>query len=252
MDKIRAVIVDDERPARTRIRELLERTSDIAVVGEYADGAAALAGIPSDAPDLLFMDIQMPEMDGFNVIAGLDSGSIPTTIFVTAYDRYALKAFDVHALDYLLKPFSDERFEVALGRARSTLRRNESGMVGRAIEAILASRSALDRIAVKTTDRTYFVKTARIDWIEAAGAYVQLHAQGKTHLVRSSISGLEERLDSRQFIRIHRSAIVNVDAIAELRPLYHGEQIVVLEDGKELKLSRTYRSRLQDRLDRPV
>ncbi len=252
MNSIRAFIVDDEPPARTRVRELLALESDIKIAGEFASGSKAIQAINADPPDLLFLDVQMPEIDGFGVLAALSDDKIPVTIFVTAYDKYALKAFDAHAFDYLLKPFSDERFAVALDRARLVLNTEDHASVRKAISSLLADRKSLDRLAIKTVDRTYLLKVEEIAWIEAAGAYVRLHTKGGTHLLRTAIGSLGDRLDGDQFIRIHRSTIVNIDRIAELQPYFHGEFVVVLEDGTELKLSRTYRPRLQDRLNQTI
>jgi len=259
MDKIRTVIVDDESPARRRIRELLDPVPDVEVVAECTGGPAAVEQIRTLAPDLLFLDVQMPELDGFGVLAALGLEATPVTVFITAYDHYALKAFDVHALDYLLKPYSDERFEQALDRARTHLATRQRDALNRKLLALLAHHrpdlaastdapTRLDRLVLKTGGRVLFLKVEEIDWIDAAGVYVNLHAGGKTYLHRETLGGLENRLDPVRFVRIHRSTIVNLDRIRELQPYFHGEYVVVLHDGTKLKLSRTYRARLQERL----
>ena len=252
MNPIRTFIIDDEPPARTRVRELLEQESDILIAGEFARGSEALKEINSDPPDLMFLDVQMPEIDGFGVLAALSDDNIAVTVFVTAYDQYALKAFDAHAFDYLLKPFSDERFEVALNRARFVLNTKGETTKRREILSLLADQKPLDRLVIKNADRTILVKVEDVSWIEAAGAYVKLHTRYDTHVMRTQISSLEDQIDGDQFIRIHRSTIVNIDRIAELQPYFHGEFVVILDDGTELKLSRTYRSRLQDRLSQTI
>jgi two-component system LytT family response regulator len=245
LPKLRALIVDDEVPARLRIRELLSRNSSVALAGECASGAEAVTAIRDLQPDLLFLDVQMPVMDGFRVLREVDGDRLPLTIFVTAYDRYALAAFEAHALDYLLKPFSDERFGRALDRAINHLEMQHSGDIASRMLAMLREE---DRLAVRVNGRVVILKAREIDWVEAAGVYVELHAGKKVYLHRASITELETRLSSARFVRIHRSALVNLDRVRELTPRTHGEFIVMLTDGTELKLSRGYRHRLEELL----
>lgn len=258
MSKLRALIVDDEAPARLRLRELVDRSPRIAVAGECASGAEAVVAVGDLRPDLLFLDVQMPVMDGFNVLRELGSDNTSVTIFVTAYDRYALAAFEVHALDYLLKPFSDERFEQALARAISYIEtqcRDEltcrlltmvnSGIVPRQPTHPAAESG---RLVVKVGGRVLVLKAEEIDWVEAAGAYVELHIGKKIYLHRIGLSELESQLASSRFARIHRSTLVNLDRIRELAPHTHGEFSVLLTDGTELRLSRGYRNRFETHL----
>jgi two-component system LytT family response regulator len=246
--KIRTLIVDDEPLARQRVRDLLATDPDIDLVGECADGRQAVAAVRSLQPDLMLLDVQMPALDGFGVLQALDGDTLPVVVFVTAHDRYALKAFEVHALDYLLKPFDRERFACALGRAKAEVQRGQAGAVEQRLLAMLQSvqerQATPERLIVKTGGRYSFVRLHDIDWIEAAGNYVRLHVGKEQHLLRESMSALEARLDGRCFVRIHRSTIVNLERIRELQPTFHGEYAVVLRDGRELTLSRTYRDKL--------
>jgi two-component system LytT family response regulator len=252
MAKIRTQIVDDEPLARQRLRHLLEREADIEVAGESADGRQAVAALRHDPPDLVFLDVQMPVLDGFGVLEELGAERLPMVIFVTAHDRYALRAFEVHALDYLLKPFDQERFRKALDRARAQLQHNQNLDVNERLLAMLAdvkeARKPLDRLAIKSGGRVCFIRTEEIDWIEAAGNYLRLHVGRAVHLLRETMSRLESRLDSRLFPRIHRSTIVNLERIRELQPSFHGDFVVKLRDGTELTLSRGYRDKLQELL----
>jgi two-component system LytT family response regulator len=251
---IRTLIVDDEPLARRRLRDLLEHDPDIALIGECGDGRQALAEIRAHKPDLVFLDVQMPLLDGFGVLQELDSGEgwLPAVIFITAHDRFALRAFEVHALDYLLKPFDRERFRKALDRAKTAVKQNREG-AARQLLALLKevqeTRKTPERLVVKTGGRVSFVRIEEIDWIEAAGNYVRLHCGKDEHLLRESMAGLEERLDARQFLRIHRSTIVNAERIRELQPAFHGDYAVILRDGTELTLSRGYRDKVQELLD---
>lgn len=261
--KIKAIIVDDEPPARRNLRALLKNDADIELVRECGNGKDAVSQIRLLAPDLVFLDVQMPEMDGFAVLDALSGHPLPVVIFVTAYDHYALKAFEVSALDYLLKPFSDERFRKALQQAKQQIRRQDDGEFGRKMLALIGTREAnhetprrltshptrpLTRLLVKTGGRVLFLKTDEIDWIEADDNYVRLHAGGKAHLLRRTMNELEAALAPEQFARIHRSAIVNLDRVRELQPLFNGEALIVLLDGKELKLSRSRRESLEKQL----
>jgi two-component system LytT family response regulator len=250
--KIRTFVVDDEPLARQRLLTLLEAEPDIELVGESADGRQAVAALRAQQPDLLFLDVQMPLLDGFGVLAALDAEHLPAVVFVTAYDRYALQAFEVHALDYLLKPFDRERFGKALERARAQLRQEQSADANQKLLALLhdvrEARRPAERLVVKSGSRVSFVRVEEIDWIEAAGNYLRLHVGSETHLLRETMSRLEERLDGKQFLRIHRSTIVNVERIRELQPSFHGDYLVLLRDGTELTLSRGFRDKLQELL----
>jgi two-component system LytT family response regulator len=248
---LHVLIVDDEPLARSRLRALLEREPDVEVVGESGDGTAAVAAARALRPDLVFLDVQMPALDGFGVLEALGE-PLPAVVFVTAYDRYALRAFEVHALDYLLKPFDRERFRRALERARAALQRDESLAVNRKLLELLddvrPGRKAAPRLVVKTAGRVFFLRPEEIDWVEAAGNYVKLHAGREEHLLRETMSALEGRLDADRFVRIHRSALVNLDRVRELQPWFHGDYKVILRDGTELTLSRGYRPKLQELL----
>jgi two-component system LytT family response regulator len=258
MEKIRALIVDDEPLARERIRALLEGEPYVEVIGECADGDAAVTAISEQKPDLVFLDVQMPEVDGFEVLEALARGGdggarLPAVIFVTAYDQYALRAFDVNALDYLLKPFDRERFQKAMTRARTQIQgeRYGSDINGRLLallKEIKTEPKALERLVVKAAGRVFFLKCEEIDWIEAAGNYVRLHAGRDSHLLRETMNALEARLDPDKFLRIHRSTIINIERIKELHPLFRGEHVVILRDGTRLTLGRGYRDRLQQLL----
>ena len=239
--KLRALIVDDEMVARRRIRRLLTAEPDIVVADECADGVSAVSTIERERPDLVFLDIQMPELDGFGVLQRIDLGDLPSIVFVTAYDRYALRAFDVHAIDYLLKPFTGERFRRALGRARQQIGRREVPGLAALAEALRNPPRYLNRVAVRTSSRIVLVDLTDVDWIEAADNYVRLHSRRREYLLRETLASLEQQLDPQRFARIHRSAIVQVDRIAELHPAKHGDMDVVLKTGEILTLSRTWR-----------
>ena len=250
--RIRALIVDDEPPARRRIRDLLEAEEDVEVVGECRDGRQAIATIESVRPDLVFLDVQMPEAGGFEVVEALGPERLPVVVFVTAYDQYALKAFEVHALDYLLKPFDRERFHAALQRVREELRRPREGGIDPRIAALLEElRPAprrLERIPVRTGARIRLVPVEEIDYLRAETNYVRLHVGERSHLVRDTLSGLEARLDPACFLRIHRSLIVNLSRVREVEPLFAGEYVVVLRDGTKLTSGRSFRARIQEAL----
>jgi two-component system, LytTR family, response regulator len=247
--RIRVLIVDDEPLARERIRDLLASANDVEILGECGNGKEAVAAIHEKKPDLLFLDVQMPHLDGFGVVEEVGIEEMPTTIFVTAYDRHALRAFEVHALDYLLKPFDAERFGKALERARVRLGQKQ-GQMNSQLEALLTDVQArskpLERIMIKTSGRIFFLRLDEIDYIEAAGNYVRLHVGKEDHLLRETMSSLESKLDSRKFLRIHRSTIVNIESVKELQPLFHGEYAVLLRDGTQLTLSRGYRDKLEE------
>jgi two-component system LytT family response regulator len=239
--RIRTLVADDEPIARARMLALLRDEPDIELIGECATGPEAISAIERTSPDLVFLDIQMPRIDGLTLARTLGR-AMPAVVFVTAYDEYALGAFEVHALDYLLKPYSAERFKSALVHARQHLSaRRKSGSPPSAYER-------RDRLVIKSSGRIYFIRTRDIDWCEAAGNYVRLHVGPQTHLVRGTMAHIETQLDPAQFVRIHRSTIVNVDRIQELHSSFGGEYVVLLHDKTRLTLSRGYREGIQDRL----
>ena len=246
------MVADDEAPARQRIIDLLRRDSQVAAIIEVADGLSAVEIIQNRKPDLVFLDVQMPELNGLQVIAEVGTERMPLTVFVTAYDEHAIRAFEANALDYLLKPFSDERFEVTMARVSSRMDERSMQEFGQRILRIVSAAPArdlpLDRLVVKSGGSTRFVRVADIDWIEAAGVYANLHIGGKELLYRAALSELAERLDSVRFVRVHRSAIVNIESILRLEPISHGEFEVILKDGSRSRISRTYRSQLEKRL----
>lgn len=246
---VRTLVVDDEAPARRRIRRLLAAEPDIIVVGECGDGASAVALIESVRPDLVFLDVQMPERDGFEVVKAIPRKRLPAVLFVTAYDQYALRAFDVHAVDYLLKPFTGERFRTAVSRARDRILRRAPDPGLATLAATLRNRPEyLTRVPVRTGGRTVFVETGAVDWLEAADNYVRLHVKQREFLARETLGSLEARLDPERFVRIHRSLIVQIDRITEIRPTTHGDAEVVLRDATTLAVSRTWREGLRERL----
>jgi two-component system, LytTR family, response regulator len=252
VNKIRTMVVDDEPVARERIVGLLQQEQDIELVGECADGQQAISAIEQEHPDLVFLDVQMPACDGFGVIQRVGPDRMPAVVFVTAYDEYALRAFEVHALDYLLKPFGRDRFQETLKHARQHLERRRAGDLGRRLLALVhdlkPEPQRIDRLVVKSGGRVFFLRTDDIDWIEAAGNYVRLHLAEDSHLFRETMNNMEARLDGQRFVRIHRSRIVNTDRIKELQPWFNGEYVVVLQNGTRLTLSRGYREKLQERL----
>ncbi len=256
MKNIRTLVVDDEPLARERLTNLLSAEPDIEVVGQCRDGEEAATAIVDHTPDLVFLDVQMPAMNGFEVIDAVGSERMPLVIFVTAYDQHALKAFQVRALDYLLKPFDRDRFQEALQRARTCIQRDETGDIGRRLLALVKDlrrdQPKTDRLVVKSGGRLFFLRTDEIDWIEAAGNYVRLHVGPVSHLLRETMNAIEGRLDPEKFFRIHRSRIVNMERIQEMQPWLNGEYAVLLRTGTRLTLSRGYREKLQDRLARPV
>ncbi|HEX7241401.1 MAG TPA: LytTR family DNA-binding domain-containing protein [Longimicrobiaceae bacterium] len=245
---IRAVIVDDEPLARRRVRSLLVEAGDVQVVAECANGKEAIRAIEELPPDLLFLDIQMPEMDGFDVLRAVGVGRVPVVIFVTAYDQFALRAFEAQALDYLLKPFDDERFEAALQRARERIRQQQGGDLDRRLRALLeevrGGRGYLQRLVVPSGHRSVFVRTEEIDWLEAERNYIRLHVGGRAYLLRENLGRMESALDPSRFCRIHRSTIVNIDRIQAVESLLGGEYVVLLHDGTKLTSGRSYRRNL--------
>lgn len=246
--KIRTLIVDDMLLARQRIKRHLKKDSDIEIVGESFNGREAITAIENIKPDLVFLDVQMPEIDGFEVVETIGARKMPIVIFVTAFDQFALRAFEVHALDYLLKPFDNERLQRAVARAKKIIEQPEDKNLDERLRKLLEDyRSVpkyLKRLAVKTVGRTFYLYVEEIDWIGAAGNYLELHVGKQTHLIRERLHVLESKLDPEQFVRVHRSTFVNVERIKELQPLFNGDQIILLRDGTELTMSRTYRDNL--------
>jgi len=247
--------VDDESLARERIREMLEGDPEIEIVGDCANGKEAIQAISKLKPDLIFLDVEMPGIDGFQVLQSLEAAEMPVVIFVTAYDQYAVRAFDTFALDYLLKPFDRERFERSVRRAKTQLLKISDSMNERilsALEQIKTRPVHLERLVIKMNGHVFFIKAAEIDWLEAEGNYVRLHSGKESYLLRDTISALEAQLDPKQFLRVHRSAIVNIDRIQELQPWFHGEYRIILREGVQLTLSRSYREKLHELLGRPL
>ena len=252
---IRTILVDDEPLATQGLRLRLEAHEDVEIVATAANGREAIRAIKTHKPDLVFLDIQMPGLDGMGVLQAMTDRPLPVVVFVTAYDQYALQAFDVHALDYLLKPFTARRFQKALERARAAVARDQSaeGPVEQRLINLLddlgGERRYSKRIVVKSSGRIHFVKVDEIDWVEAEGNYVRLHVGAHSHLLRETMKGMEAALDPDRFIRIHRSTIVNTERIKELQPLFHGEYAVLLQDGTRLVASRGPENRLRRMLE---
>lgn len=245
---IRALVVDDEPLAREGLRLHLRRESDVTIVGEAADGRRAVAMITSLRPDLVFLDVQMPVLDGFQVVEAVSPTFLPAVVFVTAYDQYAIRAFDVHALDYLLKPFTPERFQVSMRKAREDVTARGSQDSRRRLLELIAERTAstahLQRFVIKSGEGYRLVAAADVASFEAQGNYVRLRTSSGQHLLRITMAELERRLDPKRFARIHRSTMVNIDLIKEITPSWHGDFEVLLTDGQRLRLSRNFRNRL--------
>lgn len=250
---LRVVLVDDERPAREYMRSVLGEVPSLLVVSECPDGPTAIDAIRREAPDLVLLDVQMPEMSGFDVIAAVGVDAMPEVVFVTAHDEYALQAFEVHALDYVLKPFTPARLLDAVSQAQRRITRAGDDALGQRLAALLAERTTAQaatesrwasRLTVRTGERIHFVRVADIEWIEAARNYVWLHAGTARYAVRIPLGALEHRLDPAQFVRIHRSAIVNLDRVREVQAWVGGEYVAILEDGRTLRVSRGYRDAL--------
>lgn len=248
---MRTLIVDDERPARELISTLLRAEPDIEVIGECGNGPDAVAAIRKGSPDLVFLDVQMPGLDGFGVLAALDSERLPLIIFVTAYDKHAVRAFEVHALDYLLKPFEYGRLHESVERARDCLQKRSPEIYGERLLALLeelqTKARSWDRMLIRETGRITFLKPDEIDWIEAEGNYLRLHADKKSYLLRETMNAAEARLATKKFLRVSRSILVNLERIEQWQPLFHGDSILILRDGTRLTVSRSYREKL-DRL----
>lgn len=247
--RIRTLIVDDEILARQKIRDFLLRDPQIEVVGECSNGPDAVTAIRQSLPELLMLDIQMPQMDGFSVLEAVSGNTLPHVIFVSAYDQYALRAFEFYALDYLLKPFDWDRFKQTLQRAKDQVFKERNSQFNQGLQALLEQLKErpkyLDRVVIKSTGRVSLVKADDIDWIEAEGNYARLHVAKESHLLRETLSALESQLDPKAFLRIHRSTIVSLNRIKELKSCFHGEFQVILKDGTRLLLSRTYREKLE-------
>ncbi len=267
MEPIRTIVVDDEPDAREGILGLLRGDPEIVVVGECRTGPEAVASIEDARPDLVFLDIQMPELDGFDVVDAVGAERMPCVVFVTAHDEYALKAFETHALDYLLKPFSDARFSDALQRAKEQVRQSRVTELGHKLAALLredsermaggapqhvpngntppAPQQYLDRVMIRTARQVFFVRVEEIDWIQADDYYAKLHVAGRAHLIRETMQQLEAQLDPKRFVRVHRSAIVNIDRIKSLAPYFRGGHVILLQDGTRITLSRSRRANLE-------
>lgn len=264
---LRALIVDDEPHGRDVVRHMLGRHADVTILGEAAHGLRALEEIRTHRPDVVFLDIRMPKLNGLDLVDTLAGELPPAIVFTTAHDTYAVQAFERCAFDYLLKPFDQERFDRALARVRERLRSRHDAEFGRRLREVLAAQAVpnasapaaaptaataapdrLTRFVVKEAGRVFFIPVASADWLEAAGNYVGVRAGGKTHLIHDTLANVEQRLDARQFLRIHRSTIVNVERIRELQPFANGEFVVILHDGTRLKLSRSYRERANEAL----
>jgi two-component system LytT family response regulator len=256
-ERIRALIVDDEPLARKFIRRMLEKHPSVEVVGECGNGREAVERIRAEKPDLVFLDVQMPEMDGFTTLDTLGATALPQIVFVTAYEQYAIRAFEIHALEYLLKPFDQTRFDKAMSRvnekfADRDLARTEQKQITALLESVARKSPYLERLVVKTGGRIIFLKTGEVDWVQADDKYAHLHMGHKSYLVRQTLGALEAQLDPEKFVRIHRSAIVNIERIKELQPMFTGDHTVVLENGTKLTLSRSYKNRLFEILGNPL
>ena len=242
------LVVDDESWARRRLTALLRDEQDVELLGECAGGAEAVQAILERTPDLVFLDVQMPDFDGFEVLQAIAPGQMPLVIFATAYDEYAIRAFDAHALDYLVKPFDEDRFHRAIGRARDEIEKRRMARIGR-LEALTRSLGNeghfLRRIAVKHHGSVRILRATEVDWFEAADNYVTLHVAGSEYLIRDTVNSLEGKLDPEEFVRVHRAVIVNLDRVLELSAWFHGEQVLTLKDGTRLTVGRAFRGRLQ-------
>jgi len=269
---IRTLIVDDEPLARRWIRKLLADEPDFELIGECGDGPQAIETMRKDLPDLVFLDIQMPGMNGFGVLSALEKEILPAVVFVTAYDQYAIDAFKFHALEYLLKPFSEERFREVLLHIRETLQNKKSQGISSRLQSLLeeikqaqsslaqslagerppSEESGIDRLAIKSGGKISFLKVNEIHWIEAAGDYLEIHHAGGNSMIRGKIGEIEKKLNPRQFMRVHRSTIVNIDQIKELQPLFHGDYQIILHDKAQITLSRNYRDKLASLLNKSL
>jgi len=257
-NKIRVLIVDDEPLARRGIRQLLETEKDFEIAGEAGNGREAAAVIHKLTPDLVFLDIQMPLLDGFSFVEKMGAQNLPEIVFVTAYDEHAIRAFEINALDYLLKPIDPERFVKTLNRVREQMKETQTKELDQRISSLLQSLGSvksyaeqptyLERVAVKRAEHIEFVDVNEIDWISSEGNYVQLHTKSKTHLLRETMDGIERKLNPQKFLRLRRSTIVRIEQIKELHPLFNGEFVVILKDDTKLSSSRRYRQKLNQLL----
>jgi two-component system, LytTR family, response regulator len=251
MQPFKVLIVDDERLSRQRLRRLLAFEPEFEIAGECANGTEAVRTLALERPDILFLDVQMPELDGFEVVRALEQ-TRPLIIFTSAFDEYALRAFDVHAFDYLLKPFDRKRFRESLDRAKTQLMRDRTASPDNRLVALFeqftSNQRMPDRVAIRNNGRVVFMKVDEIDWVEASDNYVCLHCGRETHILRETMSQLELRLDPARFLRVHRSTIVNLDRIKELQPWFRGDYRVILRDGTELTMTKSHREKLESRL----
>jgi len=247
---IRVLIVDDEPLARERVHHFLKQEPNITIIGESGNGIEAVAAIREKKPDLIFLDIQMPGMDGFEVLQHIESEHMPHIIFITAYDQYAIRAFEVHALDYLLKPFDQSRFKRALHLAGEYIQLQKNGdfkyRIKELIQEIGSEKKFPERFIIKSEGRIYFIRTDEVNWIESAANYVSLHVGREVHLMRGTMSAMEEKLDPDKFIRVNRAAIINIEFIREIQPFFNGEYIINLKDDTQITLSRKYREKLKN------
>lgn len=246
--RLRVVIVDDERPARELIATLLRSVPDVEVVAQCSDGTSAVVEIERHTPDLVFLDVQMPDINGFEVLASLRVAVRPLVVFVTAYDQHALQAFQVHAIDYLLKPFEYDRLQQAVAHARTRLTERDRAESGERLLRLLEAMKLAgewDRIAVRDTGRVLFLRVNEVSWIEAEGNYVRLHCGREKHLHRETMAEMEERLSARKFVRVSRSALVNLEHVREWQPLFNGDSVVLMNTGEQVRVSRNFRERLQ-------
>lgn len=245
---IRALIVEDEPLARERLKMYLADEPDVEIIGECADGRQAVSAIRSLGPDLVFLDIQLPELDGFGVVEEVGAERMPVVIFITAYDQHAMRAFDVYALDYLLKPYKSERLKRAVERARAQVLRGKDAALNERLLSLLESVRPgpryVERLMIRSLGRVYFIRADEIDWIESEGNYVRIHAGKESHFLRDTLGGIEARLDRQKFVRIHRSTIINVESIKELQPLFSGDYTVILHNGERLTMSRGHKEKL--------
>jgi two-component system LytT family response regulator len=251
---LRVIIVDDEPPARARLRRFVKALPDVELIAECGDGASAVAAIESHAPDVVLLDVQMPELDGFEVLRALDMPRLPAVIFVTAFDTYAVRAFQVHALDYVVKPVESDRLADALAHARRRIAEQRSATAGLAdlLDELKGDRSYLSRVPIRIGGRIRVIELADVDWLGAADNYVTLHAGAREYLLRETLAGIERRLDPKSFVRVHRSTIVRLDRIVELLPDAHGDFTIRLKDGTHLDMSRSYRSTVEERFGRKL
>ena len=253
---VRTLIVDDEPLARSHLRALLVDDPDIVVTGESGDGRAAVQAIRAESPDLVLLDVQMPELDGFEVVREVGVDRIPAVIFITAYDEHALRAFEAHALDYLMKPVNRDAFARSIARAKAHVRRASGGDMRAPLQQLLAfvqgQRPSAERIAVKVDGTVHFLRVDEIEWADVDGDHVRLHARRKVYQHREPLSHLEQRLPGGKFLRIHRSALVNVDHVREIQPWFQGDFVVILADGTRLTSGRSYREKVREFVERAL